>query len=43
MTKPSLLFSAADRRFAEAVHDITASNPFLPERIAAERGAGRRL
>ena len=39
MTKLSLLFNPADRRFAEAVHDITASNPFLPERIAAERAA----
>ena len=33
------LFSAAERRFAEAVQRMNASNPFLPERIAAERAA----
>eukprot|EP01035_Chromulina_nebulosa_P067907 gene67907-93041_t len=33
------LFNAADRRFGEAARRMTASNPFLPERIAAERAA----
>jgi DNA-binding NtrC family response regulator len=39
MTAPSSLFSEADARFGEAVREITASNPFLPARIAAERAA----
>jgi DNA-binding NtrC family response regulator len=43
MSKSSLssdsLFNAADRRFGEAARRMTASNPFLPERIAAERAA----
>ncbi|MES2693478.1 MAG: sigma 54-interacting transcriptional regulator [Verrucomicrobiota bacterium] len=40
MTKPpSSLFNAADRRFAEAVRRVNACNPFLPERIEAERAA----
>src|SRR5262245_45396305 len=34
-----LLFSPSDREFAEAVRRMNASNPFLPERIAAERAA----
>ncbi len=34
-----MLFDGADRRFAEAVRRINAANPFLPERIAAERAA----
>ncbi|MSU51013.1 MAG: sigma-54-dependent Fis family transcriptional regulator [Opitutus sp.] len=39
MSKTNSLFTASDRRFAEAVRIINASNPFLPERIAAERAA----
>jgi hypothetical protein len=35
----AVLFDGADRRFAEAVRRINAANPFLPERIAAERAA----
>jgi len=33
------VFKPGDRRLAEAVHRMNASNPFLPERIAAERAA----
>lgn len=33
------LFSAEERAFAEAIREASASNPFLPERIAAERRA----
>jgi transcriptional regulator with AAA-type ATPase domain len=32
-------FSPEDRRFAQAVARVNAANPFLPERIAAEREA----
>lgn len=43
MSKPQKatapLFNAADRHFAEATRRMNASNPFLPERIAAERAA----
>lgn len=39
MSKTNTLFNPADRRFGEAVRQMTASNPFLPERIAAERAA----
>jgi DNA-binding NtrC family response regulator len=39
MSKPNNLLSPADRRFGEAVLRMTSSNPFLPERIAAERAA----
>lgn len=39
MSTTRFLLSAEDRRFAEAVRDVTASNPFLPARIAAERAA----
>src|SRR6187455_2885636 len=39
MTTPASLFSESDRRFGEAVRVMTASNPFLPARIAAERAA----
>ncbi len=35
----SRLFTPQDRSFAEAVRRMNASNPFLPERIAAERAA----
>src|SRR5688500_14104575 len=35
----SSLFTARDREFGEAVRQMTASNPFLPARIAAERAA----
>src|SRR4051812_14034324 len=41
MSKPEnvgqALFSGTDRRFAEAAKRMNASNPFLPERIDAER------
>lgn len=33
------LFTATERGFAERIAGINASNPFLPERIAAERAA----
>jgi len=33
------LFEPADRDFAEAIARVNAANPFLPERIAAERAA----
>lgn len=33
------LFGSAERRFGEAVKRMNASNPFLPERIEAERAA----
>jgi DNA-binding NtrC family response regulator len=36
---PKALFEPADRVFATAVRRMTASNPFLPERIATEREA----
>ncbi len=36
---PTSLFNAAERSFGEAVRRMNASNPFLPERIAAERAA----
>ena len=36
---PGAVFSPADRRLAEAVHGMNGPNPFLPERIAAERAA----
>ena len=39
MAKDVTSFSAADRQFAEAVRRVNACNPFLPERIAAERAA----
>jgi DNA-binding NtrC family response regulator len=39
MTSGVKLFGSADRQFGEAVRQITGSNPFLPERIAAERAA----
>ena len=39
MTKVTPLFDGADRRFGTAIRAMTASNPFLPERIAAEREA----
>lgn len=39
MSSQLTLFSAADRRFAQAVRRVNACNPFLPERIAAEREA----
>jgi DNA-binding NtrC family response regulator len=39
MTTRAALFSGADRKFGAAVRAMTASNPFLPERIAAEREA----
>lgn len=39
MTKSDTPFSSADRRFAEAVRRVNACNPFLPDRIAAEREA----
>jgi DNA-binding NtrC family response regulator len=38
MTK-RLAFTSADRAFAHAVAGVNAANPFLPERIAAERRA----
>src|SRR5690606_34171536 len=38
MTMPAV-FSPGDRQFAEAVRQMTASNPFLPARIAAARAA----
>jgi DNA-binding NtrC family response regulator len=39
MSKASSLLSPADRQFGESVRQMTASNPFLPARIAAERAA----
>ncbi len=39
MSKTSLLFSGPDRAFGHAVRVMAAANPFLPERIAAERAA----
>ncbi|MGH7944480.1 MAG: sigma-54-dependent transcriptional regulator [Opitutaceae bacterium] len=39
MPNPSPLFNPSDREFGEAVRQMTASNPFLPARIAAERAA----
>jgi DNA-binding NtrC family response regulator len=39
MSKPRPLFDPVMRRFGAAVRAMTASNPFLPERIAAEREA----
>lgn len=39
MSKRPALFTPTDRRFSEAVRRMTSSNPFLPERIAAERAA----
>ena len=39
MSKSPQLFTPADRQFAEAMRHMTACNPFLPERIAAERAA----
>jgi DNA-binding NtrC family response regulator len=39
MPKPTVLFNSVDRRFGDAVRQMTSSNPFLPERIAAERAA----
>ena len=39
MTKPSSILNPSDRQFAEAVLQMTGSNPFLPARIAAERAA----
>lgn len=38
MAKPPL-FSDSDLRFAEAIRQINAANPFLPQRIVAERAA----
>ena len=39
MSKTVVVLNPADRAFAEAVRQMTASNPFLPARIAAERAA----
>ena len=39
MAKRSILFMPPDRQFAAAVERMNASNPFLPERIDAERAA----
>lgn len=39
MSVKSSLFTPADRALAEAVCRAASSNPFLPERIAAERSA----
>lgn len=39
MSRRPSLFSSADRQFAAAVQRMNASNPFLPERIDAERAA----
>ena len=39
MPTPLPLFSVADRQFAEAMKRTTGCNPFLPERIVAERAA----
>jgi hypothetical protein len=39
MTSRKEIFEAPDRLFAEAVSRINAANPFLPERIDAEREA----
>ncbi len=39
MTNQKRVFERPDRVFAEAVARINAANPFLPERIAAEREA----
>lgn len=39
MSKGGTLFSSADRRFAAAIRRVNACNPFLPERIVAERAA----
>lgn len=39
MSKPRTLLDQADCRFAEAMRRVNACNPFLPERIAAERDA----
>jgi DNA-binding NtrC family response regulator len=39
MSKSDSLFSPAERSFADAVKRMTACNPFLPERIDAERAA----
>ena len=39
MSKVTSLFKPEDRRFGEAMLRMNASNPFLPERIAAERMA----
>src|SRR5687768_4396431 len=39
MPKSASVFSASDRPFAEAMRRVNACNPFLPERIAAERAA----
>ena len=37
--KKTGLFTSSDRHFAEAIARVNAANPFLPERIAAERAA----
>jgi DNA-binding NtrC family response regulator len=39
MAKIVPLFNAADRAFAEAIARVNAANPFLPQRIEAERAA----
>jgi DNA-binding NtrC family response regulator len=39
MPERAAIFNPADLRFAEAVRKVNACNPFLPERIAAERAA----
>lgn len=39
MSKSTPLFTPADRAFAEAMRRVNVCNPFLPERIAAEREA----
>jgi DNA-binding NtrC family response regulator len=39
MSKPRNFFNSVDRAFAQAVRRVNACNPFLPERIAAERAA----
>jgi transcriptional regulator with AAA-type ATPase domain len=39
MADRTALFTAAERKFAEAVAQLAHCNPFLPERIACERAA----
>jgi DNA-binding NtrC family response regulator len=39
MSKATSLLTPGDRHFGEAVRQMTASNPFLPDRIRAERAA----
>ncbi len=39
MSRPASLLTSAERQFGASIRQMTASNPFLPARITAERAA----